>query len=119
MNRIKKCREKAGFSQKYVAMSLGVSSPSVSEWEKGTTNPNISNLMAMADLFGVSTDELLGRDTRIRAAANLELTHAEYQLLMQFRALSRQGQEYILQTMDMAEKIYGGQDSLPSVETAD
>ena len=62
MNRIKKAREAAGLSQKFVAMTLGVAGPSVSNWESGKTSPTPQNLQSLADLYGVSVDYLLGRD---------------------------------------------------------
>ena len=62
MNRIKQARIAAGMSQKYVAMELGVAGPSVSNWESGKTKPTQENIKALANLFGVSVDYLLGRD---------------------------------------------------------
>lgn len=57
--RIKKARETAGLSQKVVAITLGVSAPTVSEWESGKKKPSTENLKELADLFGVSADYLL------------------------------------------------------------
>lgn len=62
MNRIKECRLKKGMSQKFVALSLGVSPPSVWGWENDKNAPTQENLSALADLFGVSVDYLLGRE---------------------------------------------------------
>lgn len=62
MNNIKKARMAAGLSQKYVATSLGVAAPSVSNWESGKTSPTPENLSALADLFSVTIDYLLGRE---------------------------------------------------------
>lgn len=62
MNRIKECRMNCKLSQKYVAMSLGVAGPSVSNWESGKTLPTPDNLKRLATLFGVSVDYLLGEE---------------------------------------------------------
>lgn len=62
MNNIREARERAGFSQKQVAMALKVSAPTVSEWENGKKNPISRNLQKLSDMFGVSTDYLLGRE---------------------------------------------------------
>lgn len=62
MNRIKECRLQRGMSQKYVAVSIGVAAPSVWGWENGKNSPTPANLAALADLFGVSVDYLIGRD---------------------------------------------------------
>ncbi len=61
MNNIKFAREAKGLSQKEIAIHLGVSGPTVSEWETGKKNPLGKNLMKLSDLLGVSVDYLLGR----------------------------------------------------------
>lgn len=62
MTKIKEARQKAGLSQKYVAMTLGVAPPSVSNWESGKTQPTPENLKALAALYNVSIDYLLGNE---------------------------------------------------------
>lgn len=60
-NNILNARQASGLSQKAVAISLGVSSPTVSDWERERKYPSIDNLKQLADLFSVSVDYLLGR----------------------------------------------------------
>lgn len=55
-------RKKAGFSQTYVAEKLGISAPSVCQWETGKTMPRSSMLARIADLYGCKIDELLADD---------------------------------------------------------
>lgn len=50
----------AHLSQKAAAISLGVKAPSVSNWESGDSRPTLENLKAMAVLYQVSIDYLLG-----------------------------------------------------------
>ncbi len=59
-NNIKSAREFRGLSQKYVAHSLGVSAPTVSEWESGRKKPSTENVIALSKLLSISTDCLLG-----------------------------------------------------------
>ena len=114
MNRFKEIREMRGLSQKFVALSLGVKAPSVYEWETGKSYPSITNLVALADLFMVSVDELLGRAAQIEAP---QYSPDELRLVSDYRALSAQGQEIIRQQMYMAGQIYKKQSSdLPRVE---
>ena len=54
-------RARDGVSREYVARKIGVSHMTVFNWERGETEPNASQIQALADLFGVSTDYLLGR----------------------------------------------------------
>lgn len=43
------------------AEQLGVSQPALTAWENGRKTPTVENLIAMANLYGVTTDFLLGR----------------------------------------------------------
>ena len=52
-------RKKNGWSQEELAAQLGVSRQAVSKWEGAQSVPDLSKVIAMADLFGVSTDYLL------------------------------------------------------------
>ena len=52
-------RKKNGLSQEELAEKLGVSRQSISKWEGAQSVPDMNRILAMADLFGVSTDYLL------------------------------------------------------------
>ncbi|MBQ5824228.1 MAG: helix-turn-helix domain-containing protein [Clostridia bacterium] len=58
-DRILKLRKEAGLSQEAFAEQLGVSRQSVSKWESGVATPDTDKIIAMCDIFGVSTDYLL------------------------------------------------------------
>jgi len=60
MNRYREARIRAGLSQKAAAISLGVRPPSMSDWESGKTKPTHAHLVAMAALYGTTTDYLTG-----------------------------------------------------------
>jgi repressor LexA len=59
--RIKQLREKSGHQQKSLALDLGVSQPTVCDWESGKKIPSFRSTIKIADYFGVSTDYLLGK----------------------------------------------------------
>lgn len=56
---LKENRLRCKMTQEFVAEALGVSRQAVSKWENGTTDPSTSNLLALADLYGIAADELL------------------------------------------------------------
>ncbi len=58
-NRLYKLRCSAGLSQTEVANKVGVTNKSVSKWENGATKPSTNVLRKLADLFGISIEELL------------------------------------------------------------
>ncbi len=57
--RLVEYRQSAGLSQEKLAEQLNVSRQAVSKWERGESLPDIGNIMALADLYGVTVDELL------------------------------------------------------------
>ena len=52
-------RQSAGMSQDALAERLDVSRQAVSRWERDETMPETDKVVALADLFGVTTDYLL------------------------------------------------------------
>lgn len=66
-SRIKYHRKRLGLTQEQLAQRLGVSAQAVSKWENNLSCPDISILPMMSELFGVSIDELLGRQSVAQA----------------------------------------------------
>ena len=58
-NRLVEYRKKAGYSQEELADKLGISRQAVSKWERVEASPDTDNLIALANLYGVSLDELI------------------------------------------------------------
>lgn len=56
---IRKYRKEKNLSQDELAEKLNVTRQSVSLWENDQTQPSLENIVALAKLFGVTTDELL------------------------------------------------------------
>ena len=56
---LKENRIRCQMTQEFVAETIGVSRQSVSKWENGTSDPNTSNLITLAKLYGISAEELL------------------------------------------------------------
>ena len=52
-------RKKQGLTQEQLAQALGVTNQSVSKWESGQCCPDITLIPQLADIFGISIDELL------------------------------------------------------------
>ena len=56
---IKENRIRCQMTQEFVAETLGVSRQSFSKWENGSSDPNTSNLIALAKLYKISPEDLL------------------------------------------------------------
>ena len=58
------------------AAKLGVSQPTLSAWEGERKSPTVENLENIADLYGVTTDYLLGRTSSKETEASVPIPHA-------------------------------------------
>ena len=78
---IKHYRKNAGLSQEKMAEKIGVSRQAITKWETGTGTPDIANLMAVADLFQISVDELLSNEKSDKKQADyIYESHTEYDI---------------------------------------
>ena len=59
--RLQRFRKRANLTQEEVATKLNFTPQAVSKWENDVSAPDISLLGEIADKFGVTVDELLGR----------------------------------------------------------
>lgn len=61
-SRLKRLRMHTRLSQAKVARELGISAPSVAQWEIGRSKPMLDRLPQLAALYGVSLEDLCGSD---------------------------------------------------------
>ncbi len=61
-DKIIQLRKKNGWSQEELAAQLNVSRQAVSKWESAQAAPDLNKILAMSQLFGVTTDYLLKDD---------------------------------------------------------
>jgi len=62
--RLRELREEKGYLQKFVADKIGVRSNTLSGYENGTRSPDPEMIKKLADLYGVTTDYLLGHEVK-------------------------------------------------------
>lgn len=98
--RIKEIREAKGISQRQAAIELNLSPVVYGRYENGLREPSNIVLVSMADYFGVSVDELLGRRTAQEQASMDGLMLDEKRIIDQYRRLTDEGKtkafEYLL-----------------------
>lgn len=61
IDRLKLCRKNLPSTQKQVAESIGTSEQNYQRYERGSQQPTLPVLIALADYFDVSLDYLVGR----------------------------------------------------------
>ncbi len=70
--RLKMYRTQKGLSQEKIAEMLDVSRQAVTKWEAGQTTPSSDNLIALANLYDVSLDELMGKNENVKVSTEGE-----------------------------------------------
>ena len=75
--KIKQLRFKAGLTQEQLAEKLNIGAQSVSKWENAVSMPDIASLPLLAEIFGVSVDDLfdLTSEQRDRKSTRLNSSH--------------------------------------------
>ena len=58
--RLKELRSEKNVGQVELSVKIGVSKGIISMWENGLREPKLSNLISLAEYFGVSLDYLVG-----------------------------------------------------------
>ncbi len=74
--KITQLRTAANISQEQLSETLGVSRQSISKWETDQALPQIDKVLQLAELFNVSTDELLHDKVELKDTA--KKTHNKY-----------------------------------------
>lgn len=73
--RLMQLREKNNLSQSAVARQIGVTPALISAYEKQERKPSIDKLIALADIYHVSTDYILGRTYKDDSSININVEH--------------------------------------------
>lgn len=90
--RLKLLRKERDYTQDQLANLLGISRSSLAMYEQGRRKPDFETLEAMADLFNVDIDYLLGtKDTT--TFLGISLATNEMELIRAFRELNDEGQQ--------------------------
>lgn len=74
MDALKKLRIQKGWSQQYVASQLGITQQAYANYESGKREPDNNALIQLGEIFGVSTDYLLGRTDDAGLGSNIQIT---------------------------------------------
>ena len=99
---LKQLRTSKKMLQKDVASLLGIDRTTYAKYESGASEPNHETLLKLAEIFGVSTDYILGRDEKKPTVQDDGLTEGERALMKQFRQLTPEQQDMVLRMVQAA-----------------
>lgn len=100
MIRLFELRKEKGLSQRQMADRFNVSQGTYCNWEKGTTEPSIEQLVAMAKFFGVSVDYMVGNVDDDVIAKNAETPLSDLATLHMINELSADNRTLICELID-------------------
>ena len=87
-DRLKEIRRDHHDTQESLAKKLGFSTPTVSKWEQGQSNPDLDTLVQICRMYHVTADYLLGlsdEDPLIWQEKSSRLSDTNQKLLQRFR----------------------------------
>ena len=90
-------RKRDGLTQASLAEKLNYSDKAVSKWERGESIPDVVTLMQMADLFGITVDELVCDPNALPKDSDSKLEKAMTQVSE--KALKRKANKNVIQAL--------------------
>ncbi len=81
-NNIRIMRHRCGFTQEELAARLSVTPQAVSKWENGGGLPDLTQIVPLAQVFGITTDSLLGVTSAVYGKSHTEAAMGHEKLLM-------------------------------------
>lgn len=114
---IKKRRIELGLTLKDISQALNIAESTVSRYESSDIqNMGIDKIEALSKVLQCSPAFLMGWEIEDPNGSLSSLSKKEEQLVSDFRKLNSQGQNYILQTMDMVKDKYKKCDTFSELE---
>lgn len=94
-------RENANLRQVDVMEKTKLNNHNLSNWEKGKSEPCVADAIILADLYGVTLDELFGH--RPSSVHNIALTNMEKRFILKLRKLNNEGLLKVIEYVDDLE----------------
>lgn len=107
--KLKQARNRKGMTQRQVADATGIPLGTLRRWEQGVNEPDTESLVLLADLYGVSTDEILGSRFSLTLEYTLR-TADEQRLLELYRRCSPTGKVYAMQVVETTAALMPAQE---------
>jgi transcriptional regulator with XRE-family HTH domain len=98
-DKLKELLEEKSVTPYRVAKEIGVSQTTIKNWVTGYTAPKERHIKALADYFGITTDELLGKEKQPTTLG--ELHPANKKLMELSRTLSPEEAEKVYKAISL------------------
>lgn len=94
VERLKNARNNKGLKQQEVADQLGIKANTISNWEKGRTEPDIDTFIKLCQIYQIDCAALLSDIYAFNRVSN-DISLAEYEIIKNYRDLDDHGKEMV------------------------
>lgn len=101
-NRLRRARERKGYTQIYVRDKTGINNKTLSGYEKGISEPDYDTLIKLSSIYEVSVEWLLGTTDDPTPKKSMKLSDTEQDILRILRNMPESEVNYIA---DLIKKI--------------
>lgn len=121
LDNLKEMKSASKMTTKEISTKSGIPEPTLEKLFAGVTkDPKLDTMRAVVYVLGYTLDDLISGIKPIEKTESkdvvAQLSTDEHHLLTVYRSLNRQGKEYILQTLDMAARVYIKSADSPDME---
>lgn len=121
LDNLKEMKSASKMTTKEISTKSGIPEPTLEKLFAGVTkDPKLGTMRAVVYVLGYTLDDLISGIKPIEKTESkdvvAQLSTDEHHLLTVYRSLNRQGKEYILQTLDMAARVYIKSADSPDME---
>lgn len=102
-NQIASMRREKGMTQSELAEKMGVTDKAVSKWERDLSCPDVSSIPRLAEIFGISVDELMQGKTESKEKPAVSRINTIIDLVLKGVALAMGVATAVLSIMNKVE----------------
>ena len=96
---LKNARQSSGLKQSDVALQLGLKGNTISNWEKGRSEPDIETFVKLCSIYKVNPNELLEKSYASYLTSD-EFTIEEKECIKKYRTLDQRGKNNVQNTLN-------------------
>lgn len=104
--KLREFRKKQGLTQEQLAEAMGVTVGAVSKWESGSSTPDISIILELADFFETSVDVLLGYTQQSASLEDSVCRLRELRIQKEYEAAFREAEKALKRFPNNFQVVY-------------
>lgn len=99
IDRLRTARNECGLKQQDVAEQMGIKANTISNWEKGRTEPDIDSFVKLCEIYQIDCATLLSDVYAFKRIHN-DISLSEYDSIKKYRSLDSHGKDMVDTVLD-------------------